>query len=82
MSEEDIHKLRIRIQEFAKAYEACYQENASLQNRVSELYKWSQEAQKAVEERDKLILTLNQEINKIKEKERERLQQRSETKKR
>ncbi len=78
MSEEEVHKLRMRIQEFAKSYELCYQENARLQNRVSELYKWSQEAQKVVKERDKVIQTLTQELNMIKEKERERLQKRSE----
>ena len=70
MSEEEVHKLRMRIQEFAKSYELCYQENARLQNRVSELYKWSQEAQKVVKERDKVIQTLTQELNMIKEKER------------
>lgn len=78
MSDEDVHKLRLRVQEFAKAYEVCYQENARLQNRVSELYNWSQEAQKVVEERDEFIETLTQELSMIKEKEKVRKQQRSE----
>ncbi len=78
MSDEEVHKLRLRVQEFAKAYETCYQENARLQNRVSELYNWSQEAQNVVKERDNFIQTLTQELNMKKEKERERLQKRSE----
>ncbi|MHA2244130.1 MAG: hypothetical protein ACXADY_04120 [Candidatus Hodarchaeales archaeon] len=78
MSEEETKSLRIRVYELTNSNNAFQQENANLQTRVSELYTWSQQAQQVIKQRDDQIQTLTIELNTIRQKEQERLQNRSE----
>jgi hypothetical protein len=78
LSEEETKSLRIRVYELTNSNNAFQQENANLQTRVSELYTWSQQAQQVIKQRDDQIQTLTIELNTIRQKEQERLQNRSE----
>ncbi len=78
LSEEEIKSLRMRVYELTNSNNAFQQENANLQTRVSELYAWSQQAQQVIKQRDDQIQVLNAELNTIRQKEHERLQNRSE----
>lgn len=68
----------MRIYELTNSNNTFQQENTNLQNRVSELYNWTQQAQTVFLQKDEQIQSLNSEIHKLNQLEQQRLQNRNE----
>lgn len=78
MSEEEIRNLKLRIIELTNSINVYQQENSNLQGRVSELYKWTQQAQVAFQEKEQQIHGLEAEIQQFRQIEAQRKQNRGE----
>ena len=78
LSEEEIKNLRMRIFELTNSNKALQQENTNLQNRVSELYNWTQQAQTIFQQKDEQIQSLTTDIQRLQQQEQQRLQNRDE----
>ena len=78
LSQDEIGNIRIQLMQANQQVAAYQQENARLNQRVAELFEWSQQAQLAMQERDNQIQSLIAEINNYKNQEHQRQQQRSE----
>ncbi len=82
MSDEDIRLLRLRLNQYVQANQTLQQENIDLRNRISELYSWTEIAQKTISERDQQIQALNLEIQRIQQEKQELVRREEERKQR